>query len=849
MTGRFIGPAGQPVVVGRPGVNPEPRTEGVNRFILFRRTLDLPTTAQSAPVRVTADGRYQLFVNGARMGRGPARCSPLSQRYDAYDLGAQLKPGRNVIAVLLRVYGIDTAFYEHVDSRWGPVLGSGGLWLDGEVRGAGWRKPLDTDGDWRCVESDAWDRTTPLVNVGLAQIEVLDGRTLPLDWTSAAFDDSSWAAAQVLEAGGGGPEARLGGMKVRPFPVLKRSALPAQRESFERPSAVLWAKAASPRPDLPVESRAYEEALSPLADHMADQVDSLTRDAGVAHIRTTAQADVCLTFDFGRIVAGRPRIEIEARGGEVIDLVCGESLPGEFDPGGAPVDARIQRHPMLGLDAHVSRYVARPGRQIFETFEWDAARWLQVTIRDAPGGLELHKLGINRTGYPVDPVGAFTCSDPLLNQLWEVGRDTLALCMHDAWIDCPGREQRQWIGDVVVEHLVGQAVFGPQVTPLNAEFLCKIAEAQQPDGLPPPFAPGDHARFGRVIPDFALTWVLITRDHLLYSGDLPTLREVFPSILKALAWFEPLRAPDGRIADLPYWHFQDWAAFGREGFSTVLNAQFAGALDAASELAVALDWPAEAARLTGEAARIRVALERHWDAARGLYIDMVDPETGARRPRASQHANAAMILWAGVPEGRVTSIVERICDDKVLRNTPAPPIQPHGEPFDEQTDIVATNTFYSHFLFTALIQAGRADLALRQIRQKFGPMLARGATTLWETFEPHASLAHGFSTSPVFQLSSGILGVRPGSPGFDSIRFTPQLGDLAWAEGLHSTPHGDVSVRLDRTDTGFDAVLRSPGGLAVHNVAPSGWRIDRDMSFGEDARCISFVRNGTRDID
>ena len=76
MSGRFIGPAGQPVVVGRPGVTPEPRTEGVNRFILFRRTLDLPTTALSAPVRVTADGRYQLFVNGIQMGRGPARCSP-----------------------------------------------------------------------------------------------------------------------------------------------------------------------------------------------------------------------------------------------------------------------------------------------------------------------------------------------------------------------------------------------------------------------------------------------------------------------------------------------------------------------------------------------------------------------------------------------------------------------------------------------------------------------------------------------------------------------------------------------------------------------------------------------------
>jgi alpha-L-rhamnosidase len=849
VSGRFIGPAGQPVVIRPPGSHPQPRTEGVNRFLLFRRSFDLPGQVKCAPARVTADGRYQLFVNGDRIGRGPARASPFSQRYDEYDFGPSLRPGRNAIAVLLRVYGIDTAFYEHVESRWGPIIGDGGLWLDGEVCGEGWREPVGTDARWRCEVSEAWDRTTPLMNVGLAHIEVLDGRELAGDWTNPEFDDAGWAAAQVLQAGGGGPEAPLGGMVVRPFPVLKRSTLPPQREAFQRPCALLWAKAAASTPDLPVERRAYEEVLSPLVEGFADQVDALVDDGGVAHIRTAGAVDVCFTVDFGRILAGRPLIEVEAKGGEVIDLVCGESLPGEFDPKGASADARIVRHPMLGLDAHIARYVARPGAQVFETFEWDAARWLQVTIRNAPGGLEIRRLGLNRTGYPADPVGAFACSDPMLNDLWAICRDTLALCMHDAWIDCPGREQRQWIGDVAVEHLVGQAVFGQQVAPLTAEFLRKIAEAQQADGLPPPFAPGDHERFGRLIPDFALTWVLIARDHLDYSGDVATVREIFPSILKALAWFEPLRVPDGRIANLPYWHFQDWAAFGRDGLSTVLNAQFAGALDAAAALATALDWPSEAARLAAEAVRIRDALESHWDETRGLYVDTVDPETGAPRPRVSQHANAAMILWGGVPATRAQSIADRICDEAVLRKTPAPPIQPQGESFDEGADIVATNTFYTHFLLTALMQAGRPDLAVGQIRQKFGPMLARGATTLWETFEPNASLAHGFSTSPAYQLSSGVLGVRPAAAGFGAIQFSPQLGELAWAEGVHATPKGDVRVRLDRTASGFDAILCVPKGVPVNTAAPRHWRIEHDAPFGEDARRISFVRTGTHDTE
>ena len=128
-------------------------------------------------------------------------------------------------------------------------------------------------------------------------------------------------------------------------------------------------------------------------------------------------------------------------------------------------------------------------------------------------------------------------------------------------------------------------------------------------------------------------------------------------------------------------------------------------------------------------------------------------------------------------------------------------------------------------------------------------MIARGATSLWETFEPVASLAHGFSTSPVFQLSSGILGVRPGSAGFRSIQFTPQLGDLAWAKGVHGTPHGDVSVHLERTDDGFDATLRAPPGIPIESLPPLGWLINGEMQLGEGARRISFVRAGTHNSD
>ena len=84
------------------------------------------------------------------------------------------------------------------------------------------------------------------------------------------------------------------------------------------------------------------------------------------------------------------------------------------------------------------------------------------------------------------------------------------------------------------------------------------------------------------------------------------------------------------------------------------------------------------------------------------------------------------------------------------------------------------------------------------MRERYGPMLARGATTLWESFEPTASLCHGFSATPVYQLSTEVLGVAPLEPGFARFRLAPQPVDLDWARGVVPTVRGDIAVAWER---------------------------------------------------
>jgi alpha-L-rhamnosidase len=793
------------------------RSDGTNRWFLFRCSVDLDALPTTVPTKVTADGRYQLFVNDGRVARGPVRCSPATQKYDQVDIAPHLRLGRNVIGAIVNCFGQDKSWYESVKGQWQTTFGDGAFWLDGPIAASGV--------NWRCIQCLAWDGTTPEASHGLPNIESFDAGLFPTGWLDANFDDSGWDATQILESGGGGPEGMFGGMVVRPFPHLSPSGIPKLSEEFVAVGAPFSVHAVTPNPSLPIERRAYEEKIAPAEEGMVEAVDGALRIV-------TGENGAMLLFDFGRVRTGTVSFDLEAEAGVEIEIAVSERLPGEWEDGIA-AGARIQPRPVFGHDAQVTRYVARAGKQHFESFFWQAIKWMQVTVRHAPNAAVLTKLGIVQTNYPVTAVGAFSSSDAMLDQLWLTGAETLKMCMHDGWEDCPSREQRQWLGDATVEQLVGQAAFGPSINPLNAKYLRDVAASQRPDGLVQMFAPGNHTTDGLTIPDWTLQWILNARNHLLWSGDVETIEAVFPAIERALMWFDRCRGASGLVADMPNWHFMDWAGLGREGEACALNAQLAGCFTAAAEMADVIERPKVALRFRHDASTIGDALnQRHWDEARGVYIDCVDPETGAQSPRVSQHANAAMILWGAAPVERWSRIIQRITDPDRMTFTAAPPVAPVGATLDEQEGVVLANTFYSHFVYTALIKAGRADIALALMRRFYGPMLEKGATTLWESFDPIGSLCHGFSASPTYHLLTGVLGLQPLADGFAGLRIAPQTAGLERVEGKIETMAGSVGATLEVAVDELLMTINLPDAMPHEIVPPRGYRLAEEQRDG-----------------
>jgi alpha-L-rhamnosidase len=188
-----------------------------NSYTYFRKILELETAPKEARVHLTADSRYQLFVNGAFVGRGPVRSDRRWLYYDTWDVAPHLKKGKNVLAVLVHHYGEWTFQY---------MQGRGGLLA--EVVGAGGQRLARSDWTWKARRSEAWSTGQPRMSIQLGFNEIYDARKEPPDWKAATFDDGAWR--QAVEIGAPGME---------PWPNLVPRDIPAMLEEPLRARAVL----------------------------------------------------------------------------------------------------------------------------------------------------------------------------------------------------------------------------------------------------------------------------------------------------------------------------------------------------------------------------------------------------------------------------------------------------------------------------------------------------------------------------------------------------------------------------------------------------------------------------------
>ncbi len=177
-----------------------------NFYLRARKVFTVPKDVRTAFLRITADARYVLFVNGQRVGNGPIRGWQHSWFYDTYDLTPYLLPGeRNAIGVLVIQPG---------ETNFQYPLGRGGLLAQLDMTTKRGRKiTVATDRTWKVSLHPAYDRRTPRISCQQGFVEHYDGTRDEgrgaNDWATAEFDDSKWQRAVELGKVGIAPWKKL----------------------------------------------------------------------------------------------------------------------------------------------------------------------------------------------------------------------------------------------------------------------------------------------------------------------------------------------------------------------------------------------------------------------------------------------------------------------------------------------------------------------------------------------------------------------------------------------------------------------------------------------------------------
>jgi hypothetical protein len=173
----------------------------------FRKSFYLEKQPASALLRLFADARYILWVNGIYVDRGPARFQPNGPEYDSLEIAPFLQSGSNSVALLCIGNLSGGKVMRHKPGLTALLqLGTQTLW--------------STDESWQWTDSTRYravDASWPNLGESLVDATVEDG-----DWTQPGYDDAKWKTARRISGETWGP------LTSRRIPRLRETVVPVQ---------------------------------------------------------------------------------------------------------------------------------------------------------------------------------------------------------------------------------------------------------------------------------------------------------------------------------------------------------------------------------------------------------------------------------------------------------------------------------------------------------------------------------------------------------------------------------------------------------------------------------------------
>ncbi|KAL4792859.1 bacterial alpha-L-rhamnosidase-domain-containing protein [Aspergillus venezuelensis] len=756
-------------------------TRNPGAVVLFRKAFDLQDIPHSFIIRVTADSRYKLRVNGQVASIGPCKGTVDHWYYETVDVAHLLQQGENVIAAEVLRYAPVHRGNVSVTRSYSP-----GFILLGESE----ETTIASDASWRCIE----DRSITFVGESpldyfLSVNETVDGLLRTWGWEDVGFDDSSWEPPVTLVNAAPTDEVTTLPWNLKPRDIPPLTTIPKQLHE------ALIVRCAEPSDSFEIQT-------------LESTWNALVQDSQAVHIPANSRVVVDLAAP--EYSTGYLNFETARGRGAVVRLLCAESYEYGERPSHPIPDVYVKgdrtdfnKGILNGIwDTY---YIAGRENEVYQTWWWRTFRFLRVEITTKEEALTLAYLGYTETNYPLEVKADFTCSNKQYQKFWEISLRTLKNCMHETYEDCPFYEQTQFPFDTRSQILFTYIVSGDDRLARKAihDMHCSL----RPDGL---LAMRSPAHMNHILPVFSLSFIQMIADHILFYGDKAFAQRYVPTCEAIIAHFERLVRPDGLVGrfDRRAWSYVDWVegwTFGtppaaRVGPATYFSLAYAIALEAMADISRFVSRN-ELARAYEErkAAVISAVNALCYDGT--FYLD--GPVSSYRETPGSisEHCQVYAVL-AGAIEGEdAQRLLARMVDAK---------------------DIHKASYVQSLYKFRAF---HKADMYTQTAKlwSAWDEMVVQNLDTWAEMPFNARSDCHAWSAVPLVEFPCGILGIQPTAPRCATVEIRPVLEMAKAIKGSLATPRGLVTVTWSPlTDSRVHFRIELPRATRAIVVFPSG---------------------------
>ena len=494
-------------------------------------------------------------------------------------------------------------------------------------------------------------------------------------------------------------------------------------------------------------------------------------------------------YDLGQNLSGWARLRVSGPAGTRVRMRFSELL---YD------DGRINTENLRGARAEDVYILRGEGEESYEPrFTYHGFRYVEVT--GFPGVPSLDNLRGRVVHSSVRQTGNFSCSNPLLNQIQRNIVWGQKSNLHSIPTDCCQRDERMgWMGDA--HGTAEEALMNFDMAAFYTNFIRDIRDEQDDQGRITDTVP--HIWGSRPAdPAWGTAYPLIVWYLYKYMGDVRLVEEQYEGVKKYVEYLRT-REEDGLVA---FSYYGDWVSVEMTPGALVSAFFYLYDVEVVRDLARVLGREADVQTYSRLADKIRKKFqEKYYDAKAGRY------GTG------TQTADA-LALFLGIPGEK-----ERggVFDD--MRNNIL---------YQHDTHLT-TGIMGTKYIFEVLTRFDSSDLAYELAAQRtypsWGYMVDNGATTLWELWQNKTGPSMNSHNHPMFGsvgawLYKALAGINmaPGSVGFESILFQPQMvRDLRHASGTVQTLRGEVGCAWSRTDTSVRVEAVVPVGSTAEIVIP-----------------------------